>query len=180
MDGSTIHAGGSFSAIGAETRAALAALDATAGGRLAASGTLTLNGPGIFVFQVNSTLTANAGSNVIGSASPCNVFWRVGTSATLNGSSFLGTVIADANITVGSGSNVNGRVMAGTGPTGAVTMAGAGGNSVGGCASAAAPGVGPGGMAILLVLLSGAGLSVMLYGRRRDQGVARAAAGTRS
>lgn len=56
---------------------------------LAASGTLTLNGPGVFVFNVNSALTANVLSNVVGTADPCNVFWRVGTSATLNGDSFL-------------------------------------------------------------------------------------------
>lgn len=101
---------------------------------LAALGTLTLNGPGVFVFQVDSALTANVGSNVIGTADPCSVFWRVGTDATLNGISFSGTVIADASITVGSGSNVTGKVIAGTGPTGAVTMAGAGGNTIGGCA----------------------------------------------
>jgi hypothetical protein len=101
---------------------------------LAALGTLTLNGPGIFVFQVDSALTANVGSNVIGTADPCNVYWRVGTSAVLNGVSFRGTVIADASITVGSGSNVTGRVLAGTGATGAVTMAGSGGNTIGGCA----------------------------------------------
>jgi len=131
---------------------------------LAALGTLTLNGPGIFVFQVDSALTANVGSNVIGTADPCSVFWRVGTSATLNGISFRGNVIADASITVGSGSNVTGRAIAGTGPTGAVTMAGAGGNMIGGCASAPAPPVpalGLAGMAILIVLLAGAGLFVV-------------------
>jgi hypothetical protein len=101
---------------------------------LAALGTLTLNGPGVFVFQVDSALTANVGSNIVGTANPCNVFWRVGTSATLNGISFLGNVFADASITVGSGSNVTGRTIAGTGPTGAVTMAGGGGNTIGGCA----------------------------------------------
>jgi Ice-binding-like len=100
---------------------------------LPASGTLTLDGPGIFIFQVNSALTANVNSNVIGTANPCNVFWRVGTSATLNGISFRGDVIADASITVGSGANVTGRVIAGIGTTGAVTMAGAGGNMLGGC-----------------------------------------------
>jgi len=131
---------------------------------LAALGTLTLNGPGVFVFQVDSALTANVGSNVIGTADPCSVFWRVGTSATLNGVSFRGNVIADASITVGSGSNVSGRAIAGTGPTGAVTMAGAGGNTIGGCASAVAapvPGLGLAGMAILIVLLAGAGLFVV-------------------
>jgi hypothetical protein len=101
---------------------------------LAALGTLTLNGPGVFVFQVDSALTANVGSNVIGTADPCSVYWRVGTSATLNGVSFSGNVIAGADITVGSGSNVTGKVIAGTGATGAVTMAGAGGNTIGGCA----------------------------------------------
>jgi hypothetical protein len=129
---------------------------------LAALGTLTLNGPGIFIFQVDSALTANVGSNVIGTADPCSVFWRVGTSATLNGTSFLGNVIADASITVGAGSNVTGKVLAGTGPTGAVTMAGAGGNTIGGCASAApviaVPALGSGGTALLIALLAGAGL----------------------
>ena len=132
---------------------------------LAAGGTLTLNGPGIFVFQVDSALTANVGSNVVGTADPCNVYWRVGTSATLNGVNFRGNVIADASITVGSGSNVTGRVLAGTGPTGAVTMAGAGGNTIGGCAAGvtvqAIPALGPFGMAILVVLLTGAGLFAM-------------------
>jgi hypothetical protein len=102
---------------------------------LAATGTLTLNGPGVFVFQVDSTLTANVGSNVTGSADACNVFWRVGTSATLNGGTFLGNVIADASITVGDGANLNGRALAGIGPTGAVTMSGVGSNTIGGCAS---------------------------------------------
>ena len=108
---------------------------------LAALGTLTLNGgpTDIFVFQVDSAATFNVGSNVIGTADPCNVYWRVGTSATLNGVSFRGTVIADASITVGSGSNVTGRVLAGTGATGAVTMAGGGGNTIGGCSDIIAP-----------------------------------------
>jgi hypothetical protein len=131
---------------------------------LAALGTLTLNGPGIFVFQVDSALTANVGSNVIGTADPCSVFWRVGTSATLNGVSFRGNVIADASVTVGSGSNVTGRTLAGTGPTGAVTMAGAGGNTIGGCAAASVvtvPALGLGGAASLVVLLAGAGLLAM-------------------
>lgn len=132
---------------------------------LAALGTLTLDGPGIFVFQVDSALTANVGSNVIGTADPCNVYWRVGTSATLNGISFRGNVIADASVTVGSGSNVTGRAIAGTGPTGAVTMAGAGGNTIGGCAAplspTAIPAFGLVGMAILIALLGGAGLFIM-------------------
>jgi len=134
---------------------------------LAALGTLTLNGPGVFVFQVDSALTANVGSNVIGTADPCSVYWRVGTSATLNGISFRGNVIADASITVGSGSNVTGKVIAGTGPTGAVTMAGAGGNTIGGCVAAggvpvaAIPALDRVGIATLILLLAGAGLLVV-------------------
>jgi hypothetical protein len=136
---------------------------------LAATGTLTLNGPGIFVFQVDSALTANDSSTVVGTADPCNVFWRVGTSATLNGINFSGQVIADANITVGSGSNVTGKVIAGTGASGAVTMAGAGGNTVGGCIvgpvdpqlMVAVPALGVGGMAVLITLLASVGLWVM-------------------
>jgi hypothetical protein len=103
---------------------------------LPAGTTLTLNDPtgtGVFIFNVGSSLTANTGSSVIGTANPCNIYWQVGTSATLNGTSFRGTVIADASITVGAGSNLTGRALAGTGATGAVTMAGAGGNTIGGC-----------------------------------------------
>lgn len=135
---------------------------------LAATGTLTLNGGGIFVFQVDSALTANVNSNVVGTADPCSVYWRVGTSATLNGITFRGNVIADASITVGSGSNVAGKAIAGRGPTGAVTMAGSGGNRIGGCGfpsggeqAAGVPTLGPVGMAILIVLLAGGGLLVM-------------------
>jgi hypothetical protein len=142
---------------------------------LAAGGTLTLNGPGVFVFQVDSALTANVLSNVVGTADPCSVFWRVGTSATLNGITFRGNVIADASVTVGDGSNVTGRTIAGTGPTGAVTMAGDGGNTIGGCSVANGvpvteiPTLGEGAMAVLVVLLVGGGLFVLR--RRRVQQV---------
>ena len=105
---------------------------------LPASATLTLNGTGIFIFNVASSLTANVLSNVVGTANPCSIFWRVGTSATLNGNNFRGTVIADASITVGAAANLEGRALAGTGATGAVTMAGSGGNTIGGCSAPAA------------------------------------------
>ncbi len=106
---------------------------------LPATATLTLNGPGIFVFNVASTLTANVNSRVVGTANPCNIYWRVGTSATLNGANFTGIVIADASITLGSGANLAGQALAGTGATGAVTMAGSGGNTISGCTVAPAP-----------------------------------------
>jgi hypothetical protein len=134
---------------------------------LAATGTLTLNGTGIFVFQVDSTLTANVGSQVIGTANPCNVYWRVGSSATLNGNSFFGNVIALASITVASTDALSGRaIIAGPGSSGgAVTMPGSGGNMIGGCASAApiaaVPTLGLVGTAVLIVLLAGVGLVAM-------------------
>ena len=106
---------------------------------LPASATLTLNGTGVFVFNVGSSLTANVLSNVVGTANPCNIYWRVGTSATLNGTNFRGTVIANASITVGAGANLQGRALAGTGATGAVTMAGSGGNTIGGCSTLVVP-----------------------------------------
>lgn len=109
---------------------------ATGAPNLPAGATLTLNGNGVFIFNVGSSLVANVGSSIAGTANPCNIFWRVGSSATLNGTSFRGTVVANASITVGAGSNLIGRALAGTGPTGAVTMAGAGGNIIGGCSSA--------------------------------------------
>lgn len=129
--------------------------------------TLTLNGAGIFVFNVASSLTANTTSAVAGTADPCNIYWRVGTSATLNGVNFRGTVLADANITVGSSSNLQGRALAGTGATGAVTMAGPGGNTIGGCsiAGAGVPTLPEWAMLALIVLLTLAGVAAI--GRRR-------------
>jgi Ice-binding-like/Putative Ig domain/IPTL-CTERM motif len=106
---------------------------------LPAGTSLTLNGAGIFVFNVGASMTFNVLSNVVGTANPCNIYWRVNTDATLNGTTFRGTVIAGRSITVGSGANVSGRVLAGTGATGAVTMAGAGGNTIGGCSAVPAP-----------------------------------------
>jgi hypothetical protein len=100
---------------------------------LPASATLTLNGSGIFIFNVDSSLTANVLSSVVGTANPCNVYWRVGSSATLNGTNFVGTVVAKESITVGAGSSVAGRALA---LDAAVTMAGSGGNTIGGCSSA--------------------------------------------
>jgi hypothetical protein len=133
-----------------------------------ASGTvLTLNGAGIFIFEVASTLTANVTSTVAGTANPCNIYWRVGTSATLNGVNFWGTVLADASITLGSNANLVGRALAGTGPTGAVTMAGPGGNTIGGCsvAGAGVPTLSQWAMIALSVLLALAGGIAM---RRRQ------------
>ena len=107
-------------------------------GSFAITGVLTLTGTAsdVWIFRTTaSTVTANVGSSVLmAGGSACNVYWQVGSSATLNGTSFSGTVIADASITLGAG-NLTGRALAGTGAAGAVTMT-VGGNTIGGCASA--------------------------------------------
>jgi hypothetical protein len=92
--------------------------DTSSDGALGLTGALTLNGEddpnAVFIFQTGSNLTAGTSSTVslIGGASACNVFWQVGASATLNGPTFVGTVMALTTITVGSGVTVDGRVLA--------------------------------------------------------------------
>jgi cell division septation protein DedD len=90
------------------------------------TGALTLNGGGdpnaIFVFQAGSALTTASASSVVltNGAQACNVFWQIGSSATLGtGSTFRGTVIALQSITVTTGVTVDGRVLA---RNGAVTL----------------------------------------------------------
>jgi hypothetical protein len=90
------------------------------------TGALTLDAAGnpgaVFVFQAGSTLTTASASriNLINGAQSCNVFWQIGSSATLGtGSSFMGTILASASITVTTGVTVDGRVLA---RDGAVTL----------------------------------------------------------
>lgn len=89
---------------------------------LALSGTVTLNGQGnpdaIFIFQTGSTLVTSTASAVtlIKGAQACNVYWQIGSSATLgSASAFNGTIVASASVTVGNSVNVQGRVLAGSG-----------------------------------------------------------------
>jgi hypothetical protein len=94
------------------------------GGALGLTGTLTLTGDAssVFVFQAGTTLITDSGSRVLltGEVNACNVFWQVGSSATLgSGSQFVGTVMAMTSITANSGSTVEGRLLA---RTGAVTL----------------------------------------------------------
>ncbi len=83
------------------------------------SGELTLDAQGdgnaVFIFQMASTLTVTPGRQVIliGGAKAANIFWQVGTSATLGTTSvFKGTVMADQAITMGTGARIEGRVLA--------------------------------------------------------------------
>jgi hypothetical protein len=90
------------------------------------TGTLQLDaqnvGTGVFVFQIGSSLTTASNSvvSVINAASPCNVSWQVGSSATLGtGSTMVGHVLALTSITVTTGARVTGNVLA---RDGAVTL----------------------------------------------------------
>jgi hypothetical protein len=99
----------------------------TSGSSIGLTGELTLDAEGdpdaVFVFQAGSTLTTGKSSSkvtLINGASPCNVFWQVGTSATLGtGSSFVGTILAKSSITATTGAKVRGRLLA---RNGAVTL----------------------------------------------------------
>jgi hypothetical protein len=86
------------------------------------TGRLVLDGrndPGaVFVFQSASSLITAPGASVslVNGASPCNVFWQVGSSATLDtGTDFAGTVLAKASITAAANVSVAGRLLARTG-----------------------------------------------------------------
>jgi hypothetical protein len=98
----------------------------SAAGTFGVTGTLTLDAEGdpnaVFIFQMGSTLTTASASNValINGANLCNVFWQVGSSATLGtNSTFRGTIMADQSITLTTGATVEGRVLA---RIGAVTL----------------------------------------------------------
>lgn len=93
---------------------------------LGLTGTLTLDGQGdassVFIVQIGSTLTTASASQVslVGGAEPCNVFWQVGSSATLGtDSAFTGTVLALISVTVNTGATIDGRALA---RNGAVTL----------------------------------------------------------
>jgi uncharacterized repeat protein (TIGR01451 family) len=90
------------------------------------TGALTLDAGGdpnaVWVFQMGSTLTTASNSSVvlINGADACNVFWQVGSSATLGTTtSFVGNIFALTSITLNNGASVSGRVLA---RNGAVTL----------------------------------------------------------
>ncbi len=78
------------------------------------TGNLTLSGTsGVWVFKTVSTLITSPGSSVTG-GDPCNVWWRIGSSATLNTTtSFIGNILAlNGTTALETGATLNGRVFA--------------------------------------------------------------------
>ncbi len=89
---------------------------------------LTLDAGGdenaVWIFQIESTLTTTVGGDVIlsGGAKANNVYWQVGSSATIgSGTDFKGNILALVSITMNSGATIDGRLLA---RNGAVTFAG--------------------------------------------------------
>lgn len=113
--------------IGGETLPAGVYRTTSAQPSLGITGNLTLDGGGdpnaVFIFQIVSTLTTATGNSqvlLIGNAQAKNVFWQVGSSATLGTNTmFTGTIMAQASITLTTGATLNGRALA---RTAAVTM----------------------------------------------------------
>jgi len=122
------------------------------------TGNLTLTGSGVWIFKTVSTIITSPGSSVTG-GDPCNVWWRIGSSATLDTTtSFIGTIIAQNGTTaLNTGATLNGRVLALsagtvtlnaniiTGPTcassgGGSSGSGSGSSSGGSSSTAATPG----------------------------------------
>jgi hypothetical protein len=86
---------------------------------LALTGAMTLDAQGnpnaVFIFQAGSTLITGSGStvNLINGAQPCNVFWQVGSSATLGTTSnFVGNILALSSISMNNGVTLNGSALA--------------------------------------------------------------------
>ena len=91
------------------------------------TGTLTLDAQGDpnaqFIFQIGSAITtaSNSSINLINGADSCNVYWEVGSSATLGtGTTFKGNIVALTSITLNTAASIlSGRALA---LNGAVTL----------------------------------------------------------
>jgi hypothetical protein len=90
------------------------------------AGNVTLDAQGdanaVFIFQIGSTLTTLGTTQVVlaGGAQAKNIFWQVGSSATLGTNSiFKGTIMALQSITLNTGASLQGSALA---RNGAVTL----------------------------------------------------------
>lgn len=75
-------------------------------------GVLTLDGSGIYILRASSDLISTGSINFINGARACDVYWKVNTLATINGSSFAGTIIAGTGVHFGNGVALDGRALA--------------------------------------------------------------------
>jgi hypothetical protein len=147
-----------------------------------AGATLTLDGAGVYIIQVGTTLTAGATSNVVllNGASSNEVFWQAGTTATLGGTTFSGTVVAQSTASLGVGATLDGRLLATTtvtlGGSNTIDIGDVGGGSGGGLVysitnfvsgstvTLSVSGATPGGTVLLGYSLTGAGPSTTVFG----------------
>ncbi len=90
------------------------------------TGQLTLDAQGnsaaVWVFQIASQLNTASSASILmtNGGGPCNVFWQVGSSATLGtGNTFVGNILALTSISLATNTNVSGRALA---RNGSVTM----------------------------------------------------------
>jgi hypothetical protein len=109
LGGHTFYAGGVYTASTSLGLTGAVTLDCTS------------NPNGQVIFQIGSTLTTASGSSVtLVNCQASNIFWLVGTSATLGTTtSFAGNILAQASITMNTGASLSGRALA---RTGAVTL----------------------------------------------------------
>jgi hypothetical protein len=133
------------------------------------TGTLTLNALGNpaaqFLFKIGSTLTTASISSValINGATSCNVFWQVGSSATLGTNTvFAGNILALTSITLNTGATVSGRTLA---RNGAVTLDT---NNVTLCGTVPAPGANVPALSGTLLLLLGAVMAAIALAATRS------------
>ena len=103
------------------------------------TGTLTLNGPGLYVIQASSLTTASGpgASSVafLGGATACDLWWQIGSSAAIGTfSAMQGNVLALTSITIGTSASLQGRALA---RNGTVTLDS---NAVTACSGGSTPG----------------------------------------
>ena len=75
-------------------------------------GILHLNGAGVYIFRTSSSLVSSGSIDFQNGARACDLFWSVATLATINGSSFAGTIIAGTGVHFGANVTLDGRALA--------------------------------------------------------------------